>query len=78
MLTQYFHNDSRASCNNFEGLFGGVKLWRIYWNLSNSPTFSPAKVLRYTVVYKKLPERKVGEKSKIGSSLPMYIAVSIQ
>ena len=49
MLTQYFHTDSRASCKNFEGLFGGVELWQIHWNSPNSPTFSPAKVLHYMV-----------------------------
>ena len=43
MLTQYFHTDSCTFCKSFEGLFGGVKLWRIDWNSPNSPTFSPAK-----------------------------------
>ena len=49
MLTQYFHTDSCASCKNFEGLFGGVKLWRIHWNLLNSSTFPPPKycAIRY-------------------------------
>ena len=32
-----------------KGIFGGVKLWRITENLPNSPKFSPAKVLHYTV-----------------------------
>ena len=40
MFTQYFHTDSHASCTNFEGLFGGVKLWKIH---CNSQTFSPPK-----------------------------------
>ena len=43
-----FNMASHAFCKNFEGLFGGIKLWRIHWNL---PTFSQPKL--YTIRYQR-------------------------
>ena len=34
--------------------FGGVKYWRMVFGSPNKPKFSPAKILRYTVIYSTL------------------------